>query len=129
MNDYEKATKAVKVVHGILDVAHQATKAIIESRPLADAISTYDRERSIMLIQKFAEKDERFINTTFPLTGRYVTHEQGFYDDKSDDVIKTDLQFLILIIYFRYAFEYGKEKLVNIAMKKIFGNTEENINA
>lgn len=129
MNDYEKTTKAVAAVNELLDAAHQATKAIIESRPLTDAISTYDRERSIMLIQEFADKDERFINTTAFLTGRFVIHEQGFYDDKPDDVIKADLQFLILIIYIKHAGKYGLSKLVEKAIKKIFGSTEENINA
>jgi len=107
MNQYELAKKGTSAVYKILEVAHQTAKANREAKPLRNAISFYERGKSINLIHQYVNKYRNIINATSPITGRFVINQEGFYDDKSDGHIKTDLQFLVLVIYLKFAGEYG----------------------
>jgi len=129
MEAYEQANKAVDAVNKLLDTAHQATIANMKARPLKNAISSYNREDAIQIIHEYVGKYKMIINATSPITGRFVTYAENFYDDKLDDYIKTDLRFLILMIYIEAAAEYGLNKAVDKVLGKIFKKQEKTPNA
>lgn len=81
-----------------------------------------------MLISQYVDKYRTIIDMTYPITGKYVTYQKGFYDDKSDDYIKDDLRFTVLIIYLKFAVEYGLKATSEKAIKKIFGDIKESSN-
>lgn len=128
MNEYEQAKKATNMIQELLSAAHQTAKAKMEASPLTNAISSYDREKAIARIHQYVNKYKHFINATYPLTGRFVVYAEGYYDDKADEIIKTDLQFLVLMVYLKYAGEHGLSKFAEKAIEKIFGKMEDSLN-
>ena len=121
LSESEKVDKAIKAVKGALGKAHSGTLAILEAKPLHNILSNYCREDAISLISKYVRKYEKFINATTPITGRWVIYAENPYADKSDDHIKTDIKFTILIVYFAAITEEGVKTAITKALKGIFG--------
>jgi|GEM_PF-2474992 len=122
----EKVDKAIKTVKNALDKAHTGTLAIIEAKPLHSILANYCREDAIRLIDKTVRKHEKFINATTPITGRWVVYAKNPYADKSDNYIKHDIKFSILIVYFAAISEEGVKMAVTKTLKVIFGIFKEN---
>ena len=125
LSESEKIDNAIKAVKDILDKAHTGVLVHREVKPLNDILLNFCRENAMLLIQKNVKKYERFINATTPITGRYVVYAQNPYADKSDDYIKTDIKFTILIIYFATITEEGVKIAVTKALKGIFGGLKD----
>jgi hypothetical protein len=125
ISESEKMDKAIKAVKGALDKAHAGAMAYMTAKPLHNILSDYYREDAILLIHKFVKKYEKFINATTPITGRWVVYAQNPYADKSDDFIKNDIKFTILIVYFAAITEEGVKTAVTKALKGIFGGFKE----
>ncbi|MCL2003823.1 MAG: hypothetical protein FWG72_07465 [Oscillospiraceae bacterium] len=121
LSESEKVDKAIKAVKGTLDKAHTGTLAIMEAKPLHNILSSYCREDAISLIDKKVKKYEKFINATTPITGRRAIYAENPYADKSDEHIKTDIKFTILIIYFAAITEESVKMVITKALKGIFG--------
>ena len=121
LSESEKVDKAIKAVKGALDKAHSGTLAILEAKPLHNILSNYCREDAISLISKYVKKYEKFINATTPITGRWVIYAENPYADKSDEHIRTDIKFTILIVYFAAITEEGVKIAITKALKEIFG--------
>lgn len=52
MNECEKVNKGIDKVYRILKNAHQVVKADMEAKPILSALSSYEREKSIMATSK-----------------------------------------------------------------------------
>lgn len=75
----------------------------------------------IAAIGECVKKYGDFVNETTLITGKYSHHIPGFYDDKSIEYIKNDVEFSIAIIYIKTAVDYGLETALEKAIKKILG--------
>ena len=125
LSESKKMDKAIHAVKGTLDKAHAGAMAYMTAKPLHNILSDYCREDAILLIHKFVKKYENFINSTTPITGRWVVYAKNPYADKSDDFIKNDIKFTILIVYFAAITEEGVKTAVTKALKGIFGIIKE----
>ena len=125
LSESEKVDKAIKTVKSALDKAHTGVLAIMEAKPLHNILTNYRREEALLLLCKFIKKYEQFINSTTPITGRWVVYLQDPYADKSDDFIKNDIKFTIFIVYFAAVTEEGVKTAVSKALKGVFGVIKE----
>ena len=131
ISESQKVDKAIKAVKSALDKAHAGILARITAKPLHDVLLNYERKEAIQLIDKFIRKYEIFINLTTPITGRRAVYAENPYADKSDDYIKSDVKFSILIVYFAAITEESTKALVSKALKGIFlvvKNNNDDIN-
>lgn len=127
ISESEKIDKAIKAVKGALDKAHAGALAHLKTKRLYRVLSNYCREDAILLISEFAKKYETFINATTFITGRWVEYMENPYADKSDDHIRNDIKFSILIVYFAAVTEEGTKTVVTKALKGIFDISEKEI--
>lgn len=124
MEQDNRNKEVFKVVKGVLDVAHQVHKAEMATKDARNALLSEDRDIMIATIGKYVNKYERFINATTWITGVWTHRTPGFYDDKSLDYIKNDLERSIAIVYFKTAVDNGLESAIKKALKKKLGIDE-----
>ena len=119
LSNSKNTDKAIKTVKNVLGYAKEATEAAITATPLNNILKNYDRDKAIMLIDKLCRKYEAFINSITPMTGRKVIYSHDPYAEKTDEFIKSDIEFIIYIVYLSALMENGTKALVTKAFKGI----------
>jgi hypothetical protein len=119
LSDDKNIDRAIKTIKNVLCHAKEATAAAMTANPLYSILGNFNRDKAIMLIDKFCRKYEAFINSTTIMTGRKVIYSHNHYADKTDEFIKADIEFTIYIIYLSALMENGTKALVTRAFKGI----------
>ena len=88
-----------EILSAVLDVGLIAANAYFAAKPLQDVLSNYKRENAISLLSEYIVKYKNYINISTSITELHATYvPYGYYQDKSDDFIKNQIQVLINII-------------------------------
>ena len=124
MDQNDKNREIFVIVKNVLDAAHQLYKADIEAKSAKDALLSNDSDEMINTISRYANKYEHFVNATTFITGKLVHHISGYYDDKSIEYIRNDVEFCITIVYIKTAFDSGLEEILKRKIQKKFGINE-----
>jgi len=114
----ETLDKVIKSIKSVLDKAHTGATAYAKAKPLHDTVSDYCREKAIMTLQKKIVEYEKLINKLTPLTGRSVIYLPNPYGSKTDEEIKADIKFTIIIVYLDVAKDEGSKTLMTEIIKR-----------
>lgn len=97
-NDIEYTDKRAEeefcALKDILGKAHAITKAKIKVEKVNKALESNEKGYKIAVLIENIAKYEKFINLLQPITGRWVTHDENFYVDRSIDMINIDLKLM-----------------------------------
>ena len=102
-----------------LHKAHLITKATIAAKDINDTIKNYNREKAIYLIAININKYKSTINFLSNFTGRYIIYRSNYYDDKTDEYILNDLEYLKIVIYVSEAITAGLEQVLQKQIQKL----------
>ena len=125
LSENEKIDKATKAVKGVLDKAHAGIKIYFQAKPLHSALNEYNREEAIRMLCEFLIEHESFINSLSFITDRKIVYKSDPYADRSDEEIKTDIKFTILMVYCASISEDGLKIAAQKALKAAFGKLKK----
>lgn len=111
-----------KLALAIVKTCKLTFKLQMKSTSLTNALKAGKREQMLEIMQKCFEKNRRIYNQDMSLTG--VTVEEvdvAFFDDKSDDFIKQQLQILVDFATINTVVESKMMPLMSGACEKTLG--------
>ncbi|MBE6791079.1 MAG: hypothetical protein E7535_07845 [Ruminococcaceae bacterium] len=111
-----------KLALAIVKTCKLSFKLQMKSTSLNNALKAGKREQMLDIIKKCLEKNRRIYNQDMSLTGVKVEEvEDSFFDDKSDDFLKQQLQVLIDFATINTVVESKMMPLMSGACEKTLG--------
>lgn len=111
-----------KLALAIVKTCKLSFKLQMKSTSLSNALKAGKREQMLDIIKKCLEKNRRIYNQDMSLTGVKVEEvEDSFFDDKSDDFLKQQLQVLIDFATINTVVESKMMPLMSGACEKTLG--------
>lgn len=113
--------KAFEHVKNVLSANHHLNDAQKAAYPVQSAIVTNDRVIMINTLTKYLNEYRTFIDSTSNLTNtKVIDVPLSYFDDKENELIIDQLEFVKTIVYFKTATNFGFKKVVDTILKKIF---------
>lgn len=107
------------IICSALHKAHLIAKAATAAKDINDTIKNYNREKAISLIAANINKYKNTINFLSNFTGRYIIYQSNYYDDKTDEHIINDLEYLRIVIYASEAIKAGLDLVLKKQIQKL----------
>jgi len=111
---------AIKQVVSALGKIESGLKAYEIASPLHDVLGNYNREKAIPILSDILDSYKGFINLLSPATGMKVVDQPDGYDLKTDETLRYEIKYTIMIIYFAAIVEEAAKVVVTKVAKHAF---------
>lgn len=121
-----KISQGFRVVNKVLESAHRAVMARVNTNELRPALNSTDYEYCYSVAQSYLKKYRKLLNSYSTLTGIMVV-DLSIEDAKSKDISfwKYVLNYIMLVIYMDAAVQSGLDAVIEKGLSEIFSTEIE----